>query len=468
MSDRDWLEEMERSGLTRRAFVKGGLAGAGALSLGGLLAACGGDDDDGGAAAQQAGTAEAEPFTGTLKVTGLGVDLIDPIKEAAEAALGFTLAFDVTDTVTARNKVVTQPEALDIFSGYFNDIDQVWPSGNMAPIPIDQIERWDELTGLYKTGKIQENEANPACQLGDGDAPFRKLYTTEDGELTSWADPATGEVSGDEPAFVTLVGGNFNMDSMGYNGEVIQREPDEVNWDELLNPEWRGRVAVLNDPSIGMQDVGQRRRGRRDDGVRGPRQHDAGGDRRPDQDPPRPEGKGQFRAFWTTFDESVTLMQSGEVVIESMWSPAVALLQSSGHPTRYAAPAGGFRGWAGGHGIMNARRRGPVQVPGGARLHQLVALRRARRDHDAPGLLQRRAGHEPRVRRAVRVGLLDRRQAGGPADSEPVRAGDGRHSGRLRPRRRCLRRPACVYSSWNSLMDEQQYQVQRWNEFLAA
>ena len=27
---------------------------------------------------------------------------------------------------------------------------------------------------------------------------------------------------------------------------------------------------------------------------------------------------------------------------------------------------------------------------------------------------------------------------------------------------------ACNYSSWNSLMDEQQYQVQRWNEFLAA
>ena len=27
---------------------------------------------------------------------------------------------------------------------------------------------------------------------------------------------------------------------------------------------------------------------------------------------------------------------------------------------------------------------------------------------------------------------------------------------------------ACVYSSWNSLMDEQQYQVERWNEFPAA
>ena len=133
MSDRDWLEDMQRRALTRRAFVKGGLAGAGALSLGGLLAACGGDDDD--EAATPTGTAEAEPFTGTLKVTGLGVDLIDPIREAAEKALGFTLAFDVTDTVTARNKVVTQPEALDIFSGYFNDIDQVWPSGQHGADP---------------------------------------------------------------------------------------------------------------------------------------------------------------------------------------------------------------------------------------------------------------------------------------------------------------------------------------------
>ena len=32
---------------------------------------------------------------------------------------------------------------------------------------------------------------------------------------------------------------------------------------------------------------------------------------------------GHFRAFWTTFDESVNLMASGEVVMQSMWSPAV-------------------------------------------------------------------------------------------------------------------------------------------------
>ena len=56
--------------------------------------------------------------------------------------------------------------------------------------------------------------------------------------------------------------------------------------------------------------------------------------------------KGQFRAFWSTFQESVTFMQTGAVVVESMWSPAVTLLQEAQFPVRYAAPKEGFRGWA--------------------------------------------------------------------------------------------------------------------------
>ena len=37
---------------------------------------------------------------------------------------------------------------------------------------------------------------------------------------------------------------------------------------------------------------------------------------------------GQFRAFWKTFDESVNLMASGVVVIQSMWSPAITKVRS--------------------------------------------------------------------------------------------------------------------------------------------
>ena len=45
-------------------------------------------------------------------------------------------------------------------------------------------------------------------------------------------------------------------------------------------------------------------------------------------------------------------MQSGAVVVESMWSPAVTLLQEAQFPVRYAAPKEGFRGWGGGNAIL--------------------------------------------------------------------------------------------------------------------
>ena len=61
---------------------------------------------------------------------------------------------------------------------------------------------------------------------------------------------------------------------------------------------------------------------------------------------------GHFKAFWSTFEESVQFMQCGAVVIESMWSPAVTLLQEAQFPVRYAAPKEGFRGWGGGNAIL--------------------------------------------------------------------------------------------------------------------
>jgi putative spermidine/putrescine transport system substrate-binding protein len=39
---------------------------------------------------------------------------------------------------------------------------------------------------------------------------------------------------------------------------------------------------------------------------------------------------GHFRALWNTFDESVNLMAAGEVVIQSMWSPAVTAVKAQG------------------------------------------------------------------------------------------------------------------------------------------
>ena len=66
---------------------------------------------------------------------------------------------------------------------------------------------------------------------------------------------------------------------------------------------------------------------------------------------------GHFRATWTTFDQSVKLMAAGEVVIQSMWSPAVAAVRVKEIPCIYA-PVNmkngkeGYRGWCNGMGLM--------------------------------------------------------------------------------------------------------------------
>src|SRR5712672_771701 len=54
---------------------------------------------------------------------------------------------------------------------------------------------------------------------------------------------------------------------------------------------------------------------------------------------------GHFRSFWTTFDQSVNLMASGEVVIQSMISPAVTAVRARGIPRYCTKLNEGYRGW---------------------------------------------------------------------------------------------------------------------------
>ena len=459
------MTERER-GLTRRQLVvQGGALTAGALSLGPLAAACGGDDE----ATDTDEDGAAEQFTGTLRVTGLGVDLIDPIKAAGEEALGFTLAFDVTDSVTMVQRAITQPRSFDVFSGYHYQLDQVWPTGNLVPIPRADIERADDITMLYRAGRVDPNRTE--CTLGDGDAPFRKMYTNEDGSEApfSWADSQSGEVSGDEPEFITMVGHNFNMDSMGYNSEVIQKEPEDVSWGELFNPEWRGRVAILNDPGIGLQDAANAAAA-----LDLMQFEDMGNMTREEMDGLVRilidlKRDGHFRAFWTSFDESVNFMASGEVVIESMWSPAVTLLQTQGHPTRYAAPPEGFRGWSGGHSIAR-------HVQDDASKWQAALDYINWWQSGEPGAIMMRQGYYNVVQETSRDFVepfeWDYWIEGRPA-AEPIPNPFGQETagipvGSVRDGGSFVDR-ACTYSSWNSYFDdENEYQLQRWNEFLAA
>lgn len=54
---------------------------------------------------------------------------------------------------------------------------------------------------------------------------------------------------------------------------------------------------------------------------------------------------GQFRKFWSGWEQGVQLMKSGEVVLMTGWEPIVKALQTAGINARYAVPAEGYEGW---------------------------------------------------------------------------------------------------------------------------
>ena len=353
------------SGMTRRdLLLKGGVGAAAVTGLGSL-----------------AGTAAAKPaksgaFTGTLRVITLGVEFPTPeVAQQIKKDLGFDVALTVTDPVTMVQKAITAPDTFDIFGGYNYQYVQAYSSGNLAPVDTSKIKAWPSLYKLFAWGKVHPGAK--AETYGDGDAPFRALFLkkgttglplTKEGpksnkDIVQWINENTGKpYTAKMPRYIVGTPAHFNADSIGYNADVINKQPGQVGWQELLNKKWKGRVALLKDPGIVMQDIGNALKAQ---GVFNPA--DMGNMTKAEIDrvikvATTYKKAGQFRAYWANFNESVNLMASKEVVVESMWSPAVALLVAQGVNVKYAAPPTGFRGWCSSNGFANHVTSDPAKL----------------------------------------------------------------------------------------------------------
>jgi hypothetical protein len=149
--------QMDRRQLLGRGAALAGLA---ALSTEALFAA-----------EASAGYKATSAYTGTLRVVGLGVDLIPQIKTAYEKTHpGIKMQFTVKDTPGIGQAVLTQPKTQDIMSGYYHQLDQVWPSGNLGH-PGREGRRVQQVLRLITHGALK-----PGVPPGQGDAPFRKIF----------------------------------------------------------------------------------------------------------------------------------------------------------------------------------------------------------------------------------------------------------------------------------------------------
>ena len=109
-----------------------------------------------------------------------------------------------------------------------------------------------------------------------------------------------------------------------------------TEWKDLIDPKFKGKAAILDVPAIGIMDAalcfesaGLIKYGNKGNMTK--QEIDFTCDKLIEL-----KKAGQFRATWTTFDQSVQLMAAGEVVIQSMWSPAVAAVRVKEIPCVYA------------------------------------------------------------------------------------------------------------------------------------
>ncbi|MFN3238762.1 MAG: PotD/PotF family extracellular solute-binding protein [Pseudomonadales bacterium] len=180
----------------------------------------------------------------------------------------------------------------------------------------------------------------PQASLGAGDAPYQILHVQKDNTL--------GANHTDTISYLPYV---HNVDSFGYNTRVIPRGiPYETeSWGWLFDERYRGKVAVVNAPTIGLFDLALAATG---SGMMEIADIGAMTIAELDQlfaiaiDLKRQD---HFSGFWTSVPESVRFMATNRVVIESMFSPAVSALNGQNVPVVYAAPKEGYRGW---HGVM--------------------------------------------------------------------------------------------------------------------
>ena len=129
-------------------------------------------------------------------------------------------------------------------------------------------------------------------------------------------------------------------------------------------------------------------------------------------------------------------MASGEVVIQSMWSPAVAAVRSKGVPCTYQPLKEGYRAWGGGLAIAKHLK--------GAQLDAAYDYINWYLSGWVGAFLNRQGYYSAVLETAKanmtrrRMGLLDGRQARPGRHQEPAGPGDG--EGRRRARRRLVHR----------------------------
>ena len=308
----------------------------------------------------------------------------------------------------------------------------------------------NEINDLTLTGKLI-----PQAKVGAGDAPNKLLFVQND-----------NSIGANETKRISFLPYVHNVDSFGYNAAVVPRGTayDTESWSWLLDRKFSGKVALVNEPTIGLfdavlavqaaglatfEDIGNLTRSEIDQLFR------ILVELRKD---------GHFRGVWSSVPHSVELMSQGDVAIESMFSPAVFELNAKGIDCVYASPKEGYRAW---HGVMclSSATSGANQDAAYEYMNWWLS--------GWPGAFIARQGYyisnQERSRKLLSADEWDYWYDGKPAQTDlkgtnedvVVKQGQTRDGGSYEKRFSNI-------AVWNTVMNTYEYSLSGWNEFLST
>ncbi|MBW9106806.1 ABC transporter substrate-binding protein [Paraburkholderia phenoliruptrix] len=392
-----------------------------------------------------------------LRVLGTTVTLQEHIRKRAEQDLGIRLRFIVQDGGAVQRDGAMHPDRYELYDQWFHSLDCLWPTHALQPIELARIRRWDEVNALPRTGRIgQAPERGTTGRTGAaGCTPADRLYVQEDGSLGQKPSP-----------HVSMLPLTHNADSFVYLEDALPASlaQGEESWAWLLAPELAGRVALQADAAIGAIDAAlavQASGLMRFDDIGNLSIEEIDGLIAILIDFKR---RGHFAGFWSSFAEAAQLMIANKVAIQSIWSPATVELERAGLKFRLARPREGYRAWFGGIGISRLAH-GRVLDAAYKYLNWWL--------EGWPGATVARQGfyisNPERSREHMKPdewaywydGARASTDLPGPTSKHLVPAGQVRDGGSYVARMSRI-------AVWDSVMDEHNYLVRRWTEFMRS
>jgi putative spermidine/putrescine transport system substrate-binding protein len=384
-----------------------------------------------------------------LRHAGPPVTAIPAIAEQATKDLGFTVQMQTTENMDLLNRLLSQSNTMDCA-----DLSMVWlkylPGRDVIQtIPVAKFKYWDQTLPMFTKG-IYADGREVSKQ---GVAPYTILYA---------ANSEGSKLSIEPTEWAAVIPTVTNADTLGVRPDLVKRPV--TSWADLISPDFKGKAALQDNPTVGVIDVAMAME------AGGHIQYgNKGNMTRAEIDKTiatmmEIKQSGQFRSFWTTFDQSVNLMASGEVVIQSMWSPAVTAVRTRGVDCVFQPLKEGYRGWG---YVMGAMKH-----VSGLKLDCFYEYLNWYCS-GFPGAFVAREGYysaQPEnARKFLTESEWDYWYGGKPAASDIVdpygklveKAGRSRDGGSFEQRMGHI-------AVWNSVMDEDRYLTRKWNEFITS